>query len=112
MITGTTQFISSLYNSLYNLLYSFFSLFNYNYILFPIFILSIHWIGVRFYSEFCVPPNFYGYISSYFTVASPTCIYILQIIDKTSNIYNVLWATFSMWTCATFVSSYKRILNK
>lgn len=85
---------------------------NYNYILFPIFILSAHWVGVRFYSEFCVPPDFYGYLVSYFTVASPVCIYVLQIVEKTSNIYNVLWGSFTLWTCSVFVSSYKRMLNK
>lgn len=97
---------------IYNLLYLIISLINYNYIFFPIFILSVHWLGVRFYSEFCSPPDFYGYITSYFTVASPTCIYVLQMIEKTSNIYNVIWATFSMWTCTIFINSYKRLVNK
>ena len=82
-----------------------------NYILFPIFIISVHWVGVRFYSEFCVPPEFYGFLSSYFTVASPSCIYTLQIIEKTSNIYNVLWTTFSLWSCATIVHIYNKIIK-
>jgi len=83
-----------------------------NYILFPIFILSVHWVGVRFYSEFCVPPEFYGYLLSYFTVASPTCNYVLYIIEKTSNVYNILWTTFSLWSCAVLIQLYKRIINK
>jgi hypothetical protein len=83
-----------------------------NYILFPIFIISIHWVAVRFYSEFCVPPEFYGYIASYFTVASPTCIYVLHIIEKTSNVYNVLFATFSIWSCTALVQLYKKIVNR
>ena len=82
-----------------------------NYILFPIFIISLHWISVRFYSEYCVPSDFYGYIFTYFTVSSPTCIYVLQIIEKTSSIYNILCATFSIWSCSTLVELCKRILK-
>jgi hypothetical protein len=83
-----------------------------SYILFPVFILSLHWLSVRFYSEFCVPPDLYGYLTSYFTVSSPTCVYALHIVEKTSNIYTVLLSTFSIWSSAAIVQSYKNILNK
>ncbi len=82
------------------------------YMLFPIFILSTHWLSVRFYSTYCAPNDIYGYLMSYITVSNPVCSYALKIMDKTGDIYLSLWSIFSIWTLTLFISCYKNITHQ
>ncbi len=79
------------------------------YILFPIFIISVHWLAVRFYSTHCVPSDFIGYITSYLTTANPMCSYVVKIIDKTSTIYTSIFLTISMWTINALLICFKNL---
>lgn len=81
------------------------------YILFPIFIISVHWLAVRFYSTHCVPDNLMGYITTYLTAANPVCSYVVKIIDKTSSIYTCVFLTMSMWTINAFVMCFKDLFS-
>jgi len=64
--------------------------------LFPIFILSTHWVALKFYSTYCVTPDFLGYLLSYITVSSPVCSFCLTVLEKTGNIYVTIWMSFSI----------------
>jgi len=64
--------------------------------LFPIFILSSHWLAVKFYSNYCVSNDFVGYLLSYITVSSPICSFCLTLLEKTGTIYLTLWTSFSL----------------
>ena len=84
----------------------------FRYIMFPVFILSLHWISIRFYSNYCVPEHLYGYLMSYLTMASPSCTYILHIIEKTSAIYQSSWHIFSLWAASILIALYKNITHQ
>jgi hypothetical protein len=79
------------------------------YLLFPIFIQSSHWLSVRFYSNYCVPEDFIGYITSYITTSSPICSFTVQIMEKTSYIYKYICYTISIWTITAIITSYKTL---
>lgn len=81
------------------------------YLLFPIFIQSVHWISVRFYSNYCVPDDLIGYITSYITTSSPICLYTIQIMEKTSCIYTYIWYIMSLWTITAIINSYKTLFH-
>lgn len=97
--------ISRIYNYSYN------HSTNFKYLLFPIFILSLHWLSVKFYSTYCTPDNFIGYLISYLTTSNPVCIYTIKVIEKTSNIYFTIWSFFSMYTINILIQSYKNLFD-
>jgi len=81
------------------------------YLLFPVFIQSLHWLSVRFYSNYCVPDNLVGYITSYITASNPVCSYVIQIMEKTSYIYLYIWHIISIWSITSIITSYKTLFH-
>jgi hypothetical protein len=81
------------------------------YLLFPVFILSLHWLAVKFYNTYCAPDNLIGYLMTYLTTANPICIYTIKIIEKTSTIYLTTWSFFSLCTVSILISSYQQIIK-
>jgi hypothetical protein len=53
------------------------------YFLLPIIFLTFHWVFIRLYIYYCASDGILGYFSSYLTTASPICIFILSLIEKT-----------------------------
>lgn len=81
------------------------------YLLFPVFMISLHWIAVKFYNTYCAPDGFFGYLMTYLTTANPMCVYTIHIIEKTSNIYLTTWSFFSISTISAIVYSYKSLFS-
>jgi len=77
------------------------------YILLPIFFLSLHWLFLRFYVYYCSPDGIIGYLSSYLTVASPICIFILSLIEKSSNMYLNAWIFITITSIGLLKICYK-----
>ena len=71
---------------------------------FPVFIISLHWISIMFYSSNCISPDFIGYLTSYLTLSSPFCTICLYIIEITSKIY-FLTINFFTTKIINFLSS-------
>jgi|Laugresu1bdmlbsd_1035121.scaffolds.fasta_scaffold02549_3 hypothetical protein len=79
--------------------------------LFPIFILSTHWVALQFYSTYCVSPDLLGYLISYITVSSPVCSFCLTILERTGNIYYAIWLSFSIIIIRFFTTLATNILT-
>ena len=61
-----------------------------------LFVVTIHWISVRLYSNYCVPQGFLGYIYTYITISSPPCKALLYIQTTTSDYYFSIWSGISI----------------
>jgi hypothetical protein len=62
----------------------------------PFIILILHWVLVRFYSNYCAPESLYGLMTSFVSVGSPICVTLMTIIEKTSSFYISSWVIITM----------------
>jgi len=82
------------------------------YLSLPFFLVSIHWLLVRFYANICVPETFYGYLTTYLTTASPICVYSLTLIEKTSSLYLSSWVFLTVSSIGLLKEIYRRVIEK
>ena len=84
---------------------------NLGYIGLPILFVSLHWILVRIYAVVCVPDTFVGYINSYITVANPACVFVLTLLEKTSNLYLSGWVFLTMGSVSLLKHLYHTLTH-
>ena len=76
------------------------------YIGLPFILVSLHWLLVRFYAVVCVPETFAGYLWSFLSTASPICVYVLTLIEKTSSLYLSSWIFLTMGSIGLLKYTY------
>jgi hypothetical protein len=62
---------------------------------------ALYWSIVRFVAIYCAPSGLYGLFSSAFTIGSPFCQALTQLMVKISDYYLILWTSvttaFATW---------------
>jgi hypothetical protein len=81
------------------------------YFLLPIIFLTFHWVFIRLYIYYCASDGILGYFSSYLTTASPICIFILSLIEKSSNMYLNIWIYLSISSVGILKLCYNYFTN-
>ena len=66
---------------------------------------TLYWSLVRFIAMYCAPDGFYGLIATAFTMGSPFCQAITQILVKISEYYLVLWTSIVTGFVTWFITT-------
>jgi hypothetical protein len=69
-------------------------------LLYTLVTLGTHVIAANLYTHVCVPLTWKGMLLNIFSVASPTCNFLLSMTAWTSNVYISSWAGIGFATLA------------
>lgn len=72
----------------------------------------LHFAGAHFYTEFCTPKSFIGFITSPILVSTPHCTGLRWIINEGANSINAMWVILGTWFVGSFVMIKQPFLNK
>ena len=79
------------------------------YIFMMFLLVAIHWISVRFYANYCAPPDIVGFVWSFMTSASPICTGALYVMEKTSGMYSMMTMVVATACIESVISVYHMI---
>ena len=62
-----------------------------------LFWITLHYISVHLYSNYCTPLTFIGFLSSPFIATLPQCKMLRWVIEKGGGMIEVMWIVLGKW---------------
>ena len=79
--------------------------------LFAISVGTVSWASTQIYANYCVPPGFQGWITSFITSNSPPCQGLLTLISNSSNLYGAMVAALFIGVFSAMRDGIMRIMQ-
>jgi hypothetical protein len=67
-------------------------------IMLTIVVLMVHFVATHMYATLCTPLSLWGFVTSIFTVASPSCDFLLSVSVWTAKTYVAAWVGMGLAT--------------